>query len=172
MENIEKVFEYNQFFVMMINIINKAKMFPPKEGHIHHIIPKCWYKQNNLEIDNSENNTVLLSKDDHIKVHILAAKCIKGKKFKYKMMSAANIISHQPIFLALGGENHPTYGRHQTDEAKEKISSFMKEYRKEHPVSKETFEKAAKARLGKKRGKYKLKYTTWIVGPDGKRIYK
>lgn len=172
MENIEKAFEYNQFFVMMINIINQAKMFSPKEGHIHHIIPKCWYKQNNIEIDNSKDNTVLLTKDDHIKVHILASKCIKDKKLKYKMMAAANIISHQPVFLSLGGKNHPTFGRHQTDDAKKRISSFMKEYRKDHPISSETQKKAAQSRTGKKRGKYKLSYSSWVLGPDGKRIYK
>ena len=172
MESLEKVFEYNQFFVMMLEIINRAKRFPPNKGHKHHIIPKCWYKFYGKSLDNSKSNLVLLSKDDHVKVHILASKCIKGENFRYKMRSSANIISHQPIFLALGGTNHPTFGRHQTEEARKRISSCMKEYRKDHPVPKETFEKAAKSRTGKKRGKYKLTYTTWVVGPDGKRIYR
>ena len=172
MENIEKVFEYNQFFVMMMNIINKAKLFPPNNGHKHHIIPKCWFKYYNKKIDNSKNNLVFLSKEDHIKVHILAAECIKGNEFVYKMKSSANLISNQPIFLELGGANHPTFGRHQTADAKKRISSFMKEYRKAHPISDEAQKKSAQSRTGKKRGKYKLSYSCWVLGPDGKRIYK
>lgn len=39
---IDKVFEYNQHFVAMMNIINAARLNTPKEGHKHHIIPKCW----------------------------------------------------------------------------------------------------------------------------------
>ena len=48
---IEKVFEYNQHFVTLMNIINRAKLNPPKEGHKHHIIPRCWFKMNGLNVD-------------------------------------------------------------------------------------------------------------------------
>lgn len=53
---IEEVFEYNQFFVAVMNIINFSRLCPPKEGHRHHIIPKCWFKLHNIPIDNSEDN--------------------------------------------------------------------------------------------------------------------
>ena len=85
MRSFDTIFEYNQHFVAMMNIINKAKLFPPKEGHKHHIIPKCWFKKNNLEIDNSETNLVLLTEEEHCKVHKLAALCIIGTDMKKAM---------------------------------------------------------------------------------------
>lgn len=42
MNNILEVFEYNQHFVAMMNVINSARLNPPNKGHKHHIIPKCW----------------------------------------------------------------------------------------------------------------------------------
>lgn len=35
----------------------------------HHIIPKAWYKHNNYEIDNTDDNIVLLTIAEHVKVH-------------------------------------------------------------------------------------------------------
>lgn len=52
---ITKVFEYNQHFVAMMNIINKARLNPPSKVHKHHIIPKCWFKKNNIQVDNSKD---------------------------------------------------------------------------------------------------------------------
>ena len=48
------VFEYNQHFVAMMNIINQSRLNVPEIGEVHHIIPKCWFIENKLEIDNSE----------------------------------------------------------------------------------------------------------------------
>ena len=55
-----EAFDYNQHFVAMLNIINSARLNPPKEGQKHHIIPRCWFKMNNLPIDDSVDNLVLL----------------------------------------------------------------------------------------------------------------
>ena len=66
---ITQVFEYNQHFVAMMNIINAARLNPPSKGHKHHIIPRCWFKMNNLPVDNSKDNLVLLSYEDHVKAH-------------------------------------------------------------------------------------------------------
>lgn len=56
-----------------------------------------------------------------------------------------------------------------SDETKLKIANAKTEYWKTHT---EQQKRMAKSRLGKKRGHYKKKYTTWYKGPDGKRIYK
>ena len=82
---ITQVFEYNQHFVAMMNIINAAKLNPPSKGHRHHIIPKCWFKMNNLPVDNSDDNLVLLSVEDHIKVHRLSILCAATPEMKSKM---------------------------------------------------------------------------------------
>lgn len=87
-----KCFEYNQHFVAMMNVINKARLFPPKKGHKHHIIPKCWFKLNGLEVDNSEKNLVLLSKEDHAKVHKLAKLCVKDTKMICRMAYASHLL--------------------------------------------------------------------------------
>ena len=85
MRSFDTIFEYNQHFVSMMNIINKAKLYPPEQGHRHHIIPKCWFKFNNLDIDNTEDNIVLLTEEDHMKVHKLAAMCIIGSNMRSAM---------------------------------------------------------------------------------------
>lgn len=77
MNEILKAFEYNQHFVAMMNIINAAKLNPPNKGHLHHIIPRCYFSVCGIECDNSNDNTVLLEIKDHIKVHKLAMLCAK-----------------------------------------------------------------------------------------------
>lgn len=44
MIDILEVFEYNQHFVAMMNIINSARLCNNKVGHKHHIIPRSWFK--------------------------------------------------------------------------------------------------------------------------------
>lgn len=107
---IDQVCEYNQHFVAMMNIINKARLFPPKSGHKHHIIPKSWFKMNNLPVDNSEENLVLLSLEDHQKVHKLLILCVKDPILKSKMGYAVHRL----------GESLP-YQIHHSEQTKEKI---------------------------------------------------
>ena len=107
---IEEVCEYNQHFVAMMNIINKARLFPPKSGHKHHIIPQSWFKMNNLPVDNSEENLVLLSLEDHQKIHKLLVLCVKDPILKSKMGYAVH---------RLGGRL--PYKIQHSEETKEKI---------------------------------------------------
>lgn len=86
--NLTDLFRYNQHFVAMMNVINAARLNPPDEGHRHHIIPKCWFKLHNLPVDNSKDNLVLLSYEDHVKVHKLAMLCAATPEMKSKMAFA------------------------------------------------------------------------------------
>lgn len=118
---ITQVYEYNQHFVAMMNIINLAKLNPPSKGHNHHIIPRCWYKLHNLPVDNSKDNLVLLTPEDHAKVHKLAYLCSKNEikaslRFAYYMTN--NIYKEMDLL----GSNNPFYGKHHSDESKSKIS--------------------------------------------------
>ena len=72
----------------MMNIINNARHNPPVKGHNHHIIPRCWFKLNNIHTDNSKDNLVLLSYEDHVKVHKLAMLCAATPEMKSKMAFA------------------------------------------------------------------------------------
>lgn len=78
--NITDVFEHNQHLVAMLNVINRARLFPPKSGgHKHHIIPRSWYRMHDLPVDNSKENLVLLTLEDHVKVHKYAYFCCVSK---------------------------------------------------------------------------------------------
>lgn len=108
-------FKYNQHFVAMMNIINRARLNPPESGHKHHIVPRCWFKMNNLPIDNSDDNLVLLSYEDHIKVHKLAILCSDTKEMASKMGYA--------VHRLLKGQFK---GIHHTEETKQKMSETHK----------------------------------------------
>ena len=118
MYNILEVFEYNQHFVAMMNIINAARLNPPTKGHKHHIIPRCWFKMNNLPVDNSKDNLILLTLEDHIKVHKLASLCSVDTHIKYAMLSSIGILSR--------GER--PLGIHPSEATKAKIRKTVHEY--------------------------------------------
>ena len=111
---ITDVYEYNQHFVAMMNVINAARLNPPAKGHNHHIIPKCWFKKNNLPVDNSKDNIVLLSPEEHMKAHKLAALCIIGSE----MRSAMGFAVHR-LHGEFGGLKH-------SDATKLKMSNSRK----------------------------------------------
>ena len=122
------VFEYNQHFVAMMNIINSAKLNPPESGHKHHIIPRCWFTMNNLPIDNSKDNLVLLSYENHVKVHKLAYLCAKYSIFKGKMAYAYHRLTKGDIVSndCFKGEKCAMYGKHHSEEQCKKWSGIRK----------------------------------------------
>lgn len=103
-------FTYNQHFVAMMNIINAARLNPPAKGHKHHIIPKCWFKVKGLPIDNSKDNLVLLTEEDHLKVHKLAMLC-----------SADSVMRSKQAFAVKRLLKGNFSGMHHTDASKEII---------------------------------------------------
>lgn len=138
----DEVYIYNQHFVAMMNIINAARLNPPCKGHKHHIIPRCWFKMNNLPVDNSKDNIVLLTYEDHCKVHKLLTICVKDSKFRGKMCYAY----HRLLTLHNNTDNvdwtltkwigSSNYGKKFTEEHKKKLSDshkgriFTEEHRK------------------------------------------
>ena len=110
-----EVFNINsEYYEEMMNIILVSKVNPPEKGQIHHIIPRCWYKHYNLEVDNSISNTVLLTYENHKKVHKLAYKCAKEKWLKSKLACACHYF----------GDNEPKI--HLDEETRKKISASNK----------------------------------------------
>ena len=120
------VFTYNQHFVAMMNIINAARLNPTESGHKHHIVPRCWFKLHNLPIDNSKDNLVLLTAEEHAKVHKLAYLCCKEEisaALKYAYYMTNNIFKEMNLI----GSNNPFFGKHHTQESKALISIKCKE---------------------------------------------
>ena len=157
---IEKVYEYNQHFVAMMNVINAARLNPPESGHKHHIIPRCWFKMNNLPVDNSEDNLVLLSYEDHQKVHKLAVLCACSSIMKSRLAYAYHRLTHGEVLdnNLWKSENHPLYGKHRSEETKRKMSAAHKgktSPMKGKTLTDETCKKISEAMKGKKRGPYR-----------------
>ena len=157
------VFESNQHFVAMMNIINMARLNPPESGDKHHIIPKCWFKMNNLPIDNSDANLVLLTKEQHGKIHKLMSLCAKDEQLKRNMVIAAHLMGLpttslkytptkeviQKISEALKG-NTFWMGKHHSDESRKKISASMKGKLKGRTLTDDVKKKLSVLKLGEK----------------------
>lgn len=126
MIDILEVFEYNQHFVAMMNIINNARLHHINKGHKHHIIPRCWFKYKKLPIDNSKSNLIILSAEDHLKVHQLAVLCVKEPYICGAMRAAVGLLNN--------GER--PLGIHPTEETKLKIKNTVHKWyednREEH----------------------------------------
>lgn len=149
---LEDVFEYNQHFVAMMNIINASRLNPPEHGHKHHIIPKCWFRYNDMTTDDSNKNIVLLTVEDHAKIHKLAYLCAKDIKVKQSMAFAAHMLG-QPITNLCNTVSEETkkkmseakQGHVVADETRQKIS----EAKKGHIVTNETRRKMVESHKGK-----------------------
>lgn len=131
--NILDAFEYNQHFVAMMNVINVARLNPPESGDKHHIIPKCWFRMNNLPIDNSKENLVLLSKEQHGKVHKLMSLCAKDEQLKKNMVLVAHLmglpatsLKYTPTDETRKKMSEAQKGRTFSDESRRKMSEAAK----------------------------------------------
>lgn len=59
-----------------------------KLTNTHHIIPKHYYTENDIEVDNSSENLVKLSFSDHILAHYYLYKCSQSREHQRKNLSA------------------------------------------------------------------------------------
>lgn len=80
----------NEFYIKYVNLI-KDNLIRCKEKYKtqkHHIIPKCYFIYENIQIDDSKMNTVNLLYKDHILAHFYLAQCAINLRFKYANISA------------------------------------------------------------------------------------
>ena len=164
-----EVFEYNQHFVAMMNIINSSRLNPPIKGHRHHIVPRCWFKMNNLPIDNSDDNLVLLSIEDHYKIHKLMYLCAATPEMKSKMGFAvkrllnSNFSGMHHTIESRRKMSEAKKGQTKSDETKRKIS----EARKGNHHSEETRRKMSEAKKGQpKSEEHKRKMSEALKGKE------
>ena len=88
------IFEDNNYLDLYVDLINSHINRGREVYHTqrHHIIPRCYYKINNLKVDNTKTNMVNLLYKDHILAHYYLVKSSKDTEFKYKMVIALNYI--------------------------------------------------------------------------------
>ena len=61
----------------------------------HHVIPKYYFKLNNIKVDNSVENIVNLTYKDHILAHYYLARCSSTPNYSYHNYVALNIICYK-----------------------------------------------------------------------------
>lgn len=76
------IFEDNNYLDLYINLINDNMSLQYIEGktQLHHIIPKYYFYDNDLQVDNTNDNVVNLMYSDHIKAHYYLCGCCRHKK--------------------------------------------------------------------------------------------
>ena len=75
-------------------IVNNENTLKQRGFDRHHIIPRYYYKHNNIKLDNTDSNLVYLSRVDHILAHIYLMKCSKEEYYVYANSYAVNKFVH------------------------------------------------------------------------------
>ena len=90
--NIDLVYdnEYLDKYLSVLNLFTDDS----KDTEKHHIIPECYYKLNNLEIDHSDANLIRLSVFNHMLAHYYLFYCVKDSKLKSKLAYAFNAMKN------------------------------------------------------------------------------
>ena len=112
---------------------------------------------NHLPIDNSKDNLVLLSYEDHVKVHKLAYLCTTGKMkrnmaYAYHRLTGGELVAND----CFNGENNAFYCKHHSEEVRNKLSEVNKglvpwdKGKKRGPFSEDTRRKMSESHKGKK----------------------
>lgn len=95
MKNIKTNIRLREYF----RIINYRKINPSNEKYRerHHIVPKSWFRMNNIKVITDNDNIVYLSIREHLKVHVLLTYYFKesGNNQMYgKMLNAIHVMTN------------------------------------------------------------------------------
>lgn len=101
------IFIDNYFLDKYCEVINNSIKNEMETFEKHHIIPKAYYKANNIPIDNTENNIVSLTVFDHLLAHYYLYYCISDITLKNKLAFAFNAMKNgqQGHLLTLSEED-------------------------------------------------------------------
>lgn len=138
----------NEYLNKYIELINKNLESQKVAGsQHHHIIPRFYFRDNKLEIDNSNDNIVNLSFADHVLAHYYLALCCKGS-YKYKaelaFMRTSNYMTFPTLDVLMNDLD-------KYNELYESTVKHMSEYRMGHETSALTRQKISIANKGKRR---------------------
>ncbi len=127
-------FDYNASLVMVMNIINVAKLRNNKTLYKHHIVPRSYYRLYGKKINHNDDNIVYLTYEEHVKIHKLYTNCIKTTVMKKKMIHAYKLMSGVISEPKIYGGNHKSNkgqipwnkGKKHSEETKQKMSNSHK----------------------------------------------
>lgn len=166
------VFVDNEYLDFYCDLIDKNRLTKKakKETQSHHIVPKCYFTVNHLEIDNSKDNLVNLKYTDHILAHYyLCLCCIDNKNIKYRIENAFLCLTNKKTKIqdfnpetdlehfntiyeswriansqSRLGKKHWYYGKHLTEEHRENIRKGLIDV----PRTKEWSQKISESKKG------------------------
>ena len=95
-----KCFVDNEYLVQYLNLVNSSEA----GTELHHILPRSYFKDLGISVDNSEQNLVRLSFADHCKAHWLLYYCTTGK---LKKASQASFVLMTKAFLKINSMTDP-----------------------------------------------------------------
>lgn len=100
----------NEYLTKYVNIIVSNVKTTKQIGYDkHHIIPRYYYKNNNLEVNNSKSNLVYLSRSDHILAHLYLYFCSTLDEYLYSNAYAVIMFIHQKHISHKNYSNIITY---------------------------------------------------------------
>lgn len=168
------ILEDNEFLDKYYNLVVKNFSTKKEKGKTdrHHIIPKSYFKHNNLDVDNSVNNIINVYRSDHILLHYFLCLCSKDCYFKYanyqafiRMTSRTDIPSDYIEFAKNLSEYQRIY-----EECNFLKSELYKG--KPHPLSEEAL-KSKKEKIKQLRKEKSNKNKIWVNnGIEQKMIQK
>ncbi len=144
------IFIENEYFDKYIDLVesNEHTLTQKYKTQRHHIIPRCYYTQNNLCVDNSSNNLVTLLFIDHVLAHCYLVQCLKDAQLSAKNMYAVQYMCNDQYAAALDNDNikfqiQKAYETAKynfksivrTDDFKRRVSEGLSRFRREHGMS-------------------------------------
>lgn len=97
----------NKYLTKYVKLIISNLNTKKQKGYDrHHIIPRYYYKYNNLELDNSLENLVCLSRSDHLLAHLYLCFCSTNDDYMYANSYAVGMLTRQKY---TGHKNVITY---------------------------------------------------------------
>lgn len=90
----------NDYYDMYVNLVetNMDRSREKYKTQCHHIVPKCYFIDNDIQVDDSDSNKVILLHKDHVLAHYYLALCSVEEKFKTANINAIRYALNIPTF--------------------------------------------------------------------------
>lgn len=119
-------FEDNEYLQRYLEIISKQAS---EDDYFerHHIIPRCYYRLHDLEVDNSSENLVALSMKNHMLAHYYLMNCVnKHSQIYRKLVFACNRVFNNSHMNLISEEDAIKFADIMCTEIKRNLSIVMK----------------------------------------------